>query len=54
MFNGRSVKFYIILRPGAKEFLNIMSEYYEIMVFTASMFEVIQKKMFRFNVFKVC
>ena len=54
MFNGRSIKFYINIRPGAKEFLNILSEYYEIMIFTASMFEVIQESIFFINLPKVC
>ena len=31
------MKFYVSVRPGAREFLKEMSKYYEIIIFTASL-----------------
>jgi len=40
-FEGKPLLFYVKERPGAREFLELMSQHYELIVFTASVKEVL-------------
>ena len=36
-FNGNAYKVYVRVRPGTAQFLKVMSEIYEVVIFTASL-----------------